>query len=187
MSNKLKNRRVAVLLTDGFEQSEFTEPLDTLKKAGAEVTIISPEGGEVTGWQKDKWGDTFSTDKSVGETSADQYDALMLPGGVMNPDAMRQNKKAVSFIKDFIVQKKPIAAICHAPQILSETGLLKGRRLTSYPSIKTDLENAGAEWVDEEVVVDQGLVTSRSPDDLPAFNATMLEEFCEGRHEQRRT
>ena len=153
-----------------------------LKDAGAIVHVISPKSGKIKAWDKTNWGIEVDVDKQLDEVSLDDYDALVLPGGVMNPDKLRQNKDAVAFVTAFLKEGKPVAAICHGPQMLIETGLIKGRKLTSFPSLQTDLKNAGAEWVDEEVVVDNGLVTSRTPADLPAFNKKVIEEFAEGVH-----
>jgi protease I len=178
----LENRRVAILTEEGFEQVELTSPKSALIEAGATVHVISPKAGKIKAWDKTDWGIEVDVDKQLGEVSPDDYDALMLPGGVLNPDKLRQNKDAVAFVSAFLDEGKPIAAICHGPQILIETGMIKGRKLTSYPSLQTDLKNAGTHWVDEEVVVDNGLVTSRRPDDLPAFNKKMIEEFAEGVH-----
>lgn len=179
----LKGYRVAILATDGFEQSELFEPKEALEEAGAEVRIVSLKKGEIKGWKHTDWGKSIRVDQALDETSEADFDALMLPGGVMNPDKLRAEKKAVSFVEGFVRSGKPIAAICHGPQLLIETGMLRGRRITSWPSLQTDLKNAGAEWVDEEVVTDNGLVTSRKPDDIPAFNNKMIEEFAEGRHQ----
>lgn len=179
---ELENKKVAILTENGFEESELTSPKKALEEAGAKVFIVSPQKNSVKAWDKDNWGIELQVDKEIGEASSDDYDALLLPGGVMNPDSLRGNEKAVAFTKAFLDAKKPVAAICHGPQTLIETGLLKGREMTSYSSIKTDLINAGVNWVDREVVVDQGLVTSRSPEDLPAFNSKMIEEFAEGIH-----
>jgi protease I len=184
----LSNRTVAILATDGFEESELSSPLEALKAAGATVKIVSVKDSATTirGWSKGRWSDdAIKVDGVVPTMKADSFDALMLPGGVLNPDALRMNTEAVSFIRDFFTAGKPVAAICHAPWLIVEAGAAKGRRLTSYPSIRTDLTNAGATWVDEAVVVDQGLVTSRNPDDLKAFNAKMLEEIAEGVHAQQ--
>ncbi len=184
----LSNRTVAILATDGFEESELSSPLEALKAAGATVKIVSVKDSATTirGWSKGRWSDdAIKVDGIVPAMKADSFDALMLPGGVLNPDALRMNTEAVSFIRDFFTAGKPVAAICHAPSLLVEAGVAKGRRLTSYPSIRTDLKNAGATWVDEAVVVDQGLVTSRNPNDLQAFNAKMLEEIAEGVHEKQ--
>jgi protease I len=178
----LENRRVAILTEEGFEQVELTSPKMELKEAGAIVHVISPKSGKIKAWDKTNWGIEVDVDKQLDEVSPDDYDALVLPGGVMNPDKLRQNKDAVAFVTAFLKEGKPIAAICHGPQMLIETGLIKGRRLTSFPSLQTDLKNAGAKWVDEEVVVDNGLVTSRTPADLIAFNKKMIEEFAEGVH-----
>ena len=179
---KLKSKKVAVLAANGFEQSEFEKPVAALKDAGADVHVVSLEPGKIKGWKDKNWGDDVAVNKVVGEVNASDYDALVLPGGVMNPDQLRRNKDAVAFVGDFLKAKKPVAAICHAPWTLVETGLLKGRTLTSYPSLKTDITNAGANWVDQEVVVDNGLVTSRDPRDLPAFCKKMIEEIAEGQH-----
>jgi intracellular protease, PfpI family len=178
----LSNKRVAVLTEEGFEQVELTSPVEALKFAGARVEVISPKSGVIKAWDKTDWGIEVDVDKVLSEANPDDYDALVLPGGVLNPDKLRQNKDAVAFASAFLDEGKPVAAICHGPQTLVETGMLKGRKLTSYPSLQTDLKNAGAEWVDEEVVVDNGLVTSRRPDDLPAFNKKMIEEIAEGVH-----
>jgi len=180
----LENRRVAILTEEGFEQVELTSPKEALKNAGATVDVISPQSGKIKAWDKTNWGIEVDVDKQLEEVSPDDYDALMLPGGVLNPDKLRQNKNAVAFVSAFLDEGKPVAAICHGPQMLIETGMIKGRKLTSYPSLQTDLKNAGANWVDEEVVVDNGLVTSRTPDDLPAFNKKMVEEFAEGIHHE---
>ena len=180
----LENRRVAILTEEGFEQVELTSPKTALLDAGATVDVISPKSGKIKAWDKTNWGIEVDVDKQLDEVSPDDYDALMLPGGVLNPDKLRQNKDAVAFVSAFLDEGKPIAAICHGPQMLIETGMIKGRKLTSYPSLQTDVKNAGAKWVDEEVVVDNGLVTSRRPADLPAFNKKMLEEFAEGVHHE---
>lgn len=182
MSQDLRGKKIAILATDGFEQSELIEPKLALEKAGADVEVISLKGKGIKAWNKTDWGRTITVDKLLKDTDASVYDALMLPGGVMNPDQLRKEQAAVNFVKDFFENGKPIAAICHAPQLLIETDFIRGRKLTSYASIKTDLINAGAEWLDEEVVVDNGLVTSRSPADIPAFCKKMIEEFAEGKH-----
>lgn len=180
---QLSNRKIAILSENGFEQSELTEPKKALEDAGASVEIISPQKDKIKAWDKDNWGIELKVVKHISEAKADDYDGLMIPGGVMNPDSLRRDENCIAFIKAFFEAGKPIASICHGPQLLIETGALKGRNITSYPSIKTDLINAGANWEDSEVVVDQGLVTSRSPKDLPAFNKKMIEEFREGVHE----
>ena len=177
---QLDGLKVAVLVTNGYEPSELTEPMRALREAGAEPTIISDHDGQIKGKTD---ADTAEVDLSLEAARPDDYAALLLPGGVKNPDTMRQNQRGVAFVRHFADAGKPIAAICHAPWMLVEADVVRGRRVTSYPSLMTDLRNAGAEWVDEAVVVDQGLVTSRTPRDLPAFNAKMLEEFGEGVHE----
>jgi protease I len=184
MANELKGKYVAFLFTDGAEQVEVTEPLDAVRKAGADVDIVSLQTGEVEMWQHFDKGDKIKVDKVVSAANASDYDALVLPGGVANPDQLRANEDAVRFVRDFFEQDKPVGVICHGPWMLVETGVAKGRKVTSWPSLQTDLRNAGAEWVDQEVVVDNGLVTSRKPDDLPAFNAKIVEEFAEGQHHQ---
>lgn len=175
----IQDKKVAILVADGFEQVELTKPKKALDEAGAKTHIVSPVEGKVKGWDSSDWGDEFSVDVRLEEADASAYDALLLPGGVMNPDNLRQNDTAVDFIRHFVDSGKPIAAICHGPWTLIEAGAVNGRRMTSYPSIQTDLKNAGADWVDQEVVVDNGLVTSRNPDDIPAFNKRMLETFGE--------
>lgn len=184
---KLDGVRVAILATDGFEQSELFEPKKALEEAGAEVSVVSLKAGEIKGWNHKDWGASIEVDLTVTEARADNFDALQLPGGVMNPDNLRMNEQAVNFIKAFFEAGKPVAAICHAPWTLIEAGVVRGRTVTSWASLRTDLENAGATWVDEEVVTDNGLVTSRKPDDIPAFNEKMIEEFAEGRHKRRQT
>lgn len=178
----LNGRKVAILTEEGFEQVELTSPKQALEQAGATVHVISPKGGKIKAWDKTNWGIEINVDKQLHQVSPDDYDALVLPGGVLNPDTLRQNKDAVAFASAFLDEGKPLAAICHGPQLLIETGMINGRRLTSYPSLQTDLKNAGADWVDEEVVVDNGLVTSRRPDDLEAFNRKTIEEIGEGVH-----
>ncbi len=187
MKNSLENKKIAILMTDGFEEVEYTKPRKALDDAGADVHVIALKSGKVKAWDTDKWGGEYDVDKTIDSVRADDYDGLLLPGGVLNPDQLRMNEKAVEFVKDFFKQKKPIAAICHGPQILIETGALNGRQVTSYHSIKTDLINAGADWVDEKVVVDEGLTTSRKPDDIPAFIDKMIEEFAEGKHAGQNT
>jgi protease I len=183
MTNRLDGKKVAILVDNGFEQVEMTEPKKALEEAGARATIVSPQQTWVKGWQHTDWGDQFPVDVTLSSAMPDDYDALLLPGGVMNPDHLRMNKAAVQFVKAFVEAKKPIAAICHGPWTLIEAGAVKGRTMTSYPSLQTDLRNAGADWVDQEVAVDDGLVTSRKPDDIPAFNKKMIEEFAEGPHD----
>ncbi|HEY8508756.1 MAG TPA: type 1 glutamine amidotransferase domain-containing protein [Steroidobacteraceae bacterium] len=180
----LKGKRVAVLVDNGFEQVEMTEPLKALRDAGAQALIVSPQKDKVKGWQHTKWGDEFDVDVQLDNANPADFDALVLPGGQMNPDNLRINPRAVQFVREFVQAGKPVAAICHGPWLLVEADVVRGRRVTSWPSIRTDLKNAGAEWVDEPVVVDNGLVTSRKPDDLPHFNRKMLEEIAEGRHQR---
>jgi protease I len=182
MADELKGKKIAALVDNGFEQSELIEPKKALEQAGAEVHIVSPQTGEVKGWQHTDWGQKVRVDRELSSARPADYDGLLLPGGVMSPDRLRANPKAVGFVQEFVTANKPIAAICHGPWTLIETGAVKGRRVTSWPSLKTDLTNAGASWVDEQVVVDRGLVTSRKPDDIPAFNRKMIEEFAEGVH-----
>lgn len=183
---KLEGRKVAILVANGFEQSEMTEPKKALEQAGAVAHIVSPQQNQVKGWQHKEWGDAFAVDVPLDEADPGDYDALLLPGGQMNPDNLRIEPQAVAFAKAFFDAGKPVAAICHGPWLLVETGALNGRTVTSWPSLKSDLTNAGAIWVDEEVVTDQGLVTSRKPDDIPAFNRKMIEEFAEGHHEAQK-
>src|ERR1043165_3290809 len=182
MENNLSGKRVAVVVTDGFEESEFTVPVEALKAAGAFTEVIALKPGTVKSWTNKNWGKEFTVDKNIGEVDAHDYDALVLPGGVINADKLRMNQEVINFVGGFFEDDKPIAAICHASWTLIETGEVKGRTVTSYPSLKTDLINAGANWVDEEVVVDRGLVTSRNPGDLPAFCKKMVEEIAEGIH-----
>ena len=182
MKYNLKGKKVAILVAQGFEQSELEQPLQALKRAGAKTQIISPEPDGVRAWQDEAFGDLFAVDIALHKAKEEDYDALLLPGGVMNPDRLRMFPEAVEFVRAFFEAGKPVAAICHGPQLLIEAGVVRGRTLTSYPSIKTDLINAGANWVDEPVVVDEGLVTSRKPDDLPAFNDKLIEEIGEGVH-----
>jgi protease I len=182
MANELQGKRVAILATCGFEQVELTEPRKALEAAGAKITLVSLKAGEIQGFNHDKPADKFPVDATAAQSDAEDFDALLLPGGVANPDQLRADEDAVAFVRGFVDAGKPIAAICHAPWTLIETGVVEGRRVTSWPSLKTDLRNAGGEWVDEEVVVDRGVVTSRKPDDIPAFNRKMIEEFAEGSH-----
>ena len=188
MAGELQGKKIAFLATDGFEQIELTRPWQDIKDAGAEVELISLKSGEIQGMNADiNKADTFKVDKTVDEVSASDYHGLVLPGGVVNPDALRVNDKAVAFVRDFFAQHKPVAAICHAPIMLIEANVLDGRTVTSFPSIKTDIQNAGGNWIDQEMVCDEGLVTSRTPDDLDAFCAKAIEEFAEGKHEDQTT
>ena len=184
MAIDLAGLRVAILVTDGFEQVELEEPREALEDSGADTFIVSPNESEVWGWNETEWGDAFDVDISLAEANSSNFDALLLPGGVMNPDKLRINERAVNFIREFFAAGKPVAAICHGPWPLIEAGAVKGKTLTSWPSLQNDLRNAGAKWVDQEVVTYNGLVTSRKPDDIPAFNQKMLEEFAEGIHKQ---
>ncbi len=183
----LAGLKVAILSTNGFEQDELMKPKKALEEAGAKTFVVSLESGQIKGWSKADWGDSIKVDMVLHEAMGFDFDALMLPGGVINPDKLRMDEQAVQFVKTFVDAGKPIAAICHGPQTLIETGMVKGRTMTSWPSLKTDLKNAGAIWVDREVVVDNGLVTSRKPDDIPAFCAKMIEEFAEGIHDPHST
>ncbi len=185
MPQQLTGKRVAIVVTDGFEQDELERPRQALEEAGAKTEVVSPKSGKVKGWKSTDWGTEIAVDKELRQADPNEYDALMLPGGQMNPDNLRMDKGVVQFVKAFVRSGKPIAAICHGPVTLIEAGGVKGRRLTSFSSIKTDLQNAGAEWIDQEVVTDHGLVTSRKPDDIPAFNQKMIEEFRESRHPLR--
>jgi len=180
MGKSLNGVKVAILVADGFEQVELTEPKKALEQAGAITTIVSPAEGQVQGWNHDEKADKFSVDEPLNHARSDDYDALFLPGGVRNPDQLRVITRAIEFVRGFFAAGKPVAAICHAPWTLIEAETLRGRKVTSWPSLKTDLENAGAEWVDREVIVDDGLVTSRKPADLEAFNRKMIEEFGAG-------
>jgi len=182
MADTLKGKKIAALVDNGFEQSELLEPKRALEEAGAEVHVVSPQNGEVKGWEHKDWGHAVPVDRALNAAKAAEYDGLLLPGGVMNPDHLRMNEQAVAFVREFVTANKPIAAICHGPWTLIEAGGVKGRRVTSWPSLRTDLTNAGASWSDQEVIVDRGLVTSRKPDDIPAFNRKMIEEFAEGVH-----
>jgi protease I len=181
MGKKLEGKKVAILVADGFEQVELTEPKRALEEAGASTQIVSPAGDEVQGWNHDEKADKFHVDMPLSRARSDDYDALVLPGGVRNPDQLRGMTRAIEFIDGFFATGKPVAAICHAPWTLIDAGVLKGRTITSWPSLKTDLINAGANWVDREVVVEHGLITSRKADDIPAFNQKMIAEFRNGR------
>src|ERR1700761_8811054 len=178
----LSGKKVAILTENGFEEVELTSPKAALEAAGAEVKIVSPREGKVKAWDHDHWSIELPVDVVLDNADPEEYDALVLPGGVLNPDQLRLNKKAVEFAQQFLESGKPVAAICHGPQLLIETGLIEGREMTSYPSLRTDMENAGVLWVDEEVVTDNGLVTSRTPKDLEAFNKKAIEEIKEGQH-----
>ena len=185
MSQELNGKRVAFLATDGVEQVELVKPLEAVRDAGAETDLVSLKEGDFQGFNHLDHGDTFTADKAVADADASDYDALVLPGGVANPDFLRVDEDAVAFVRAFFEQRKPVGVICHGPWTLIDAGVAKGRTLTSWPSVRTDLVNAGATWVDKEVVVDSGLVSSRKPDDLPAFCAKIVEEFAEGRHEEQ--
>jgi len=185
VANELQGKRIAFLAADMVEQVELTEPWKAVKEAGGQPELISLEEGEIQGFDHYDKADTFPVDKTVEEARADDYDALVIPGGVGNPDTMRMDENAVEFTRQFFEQGKPVGVICHGPWMLIEAGVVRGRKVTSWPSLRTDIQNAGGNWVDQEVVVDEGLVTSRKPDDLPAFNEKIVEEFCEGRHEQQ--
>lgn len=184
-STRLQGKKIAILATDGFEQSELLSPQSALLKAGADIEVVSIKEGQITGWNKDNWGEKVTVDKLASDANAADYDALLLPGGLFNPDSLRQNKDTKAFVDGFFGAKrnKPVAAICHAPWLLAEINKLRDKKVTSFPSIKSDLINAGAHWVDQEVCVDNGLVTSRSPEDLDAFNAKFIEEILEGKHQ----
>ncbi|MBX6364468.1 MAG: type 1 glutamine amidotransferase [Gemmatimonadetes bacterium] len=185
MAKDLTGKRIAILVADGFEQVEMTEPRKVLDDAGAETVLISPNAERVRGWRHGEWGDEFAVDVPLDRARAADFDALLQPGGVMSPDRLRMDERAVAFVRAFFDEGKPVAAICHGPWMLVEADRVRGRTVTSWPSLRTDLRNAGATWVDREVVTDHGLVTSRKPDDIPAFNAKMIEEFAEGRHARR--
>ena len=185
MADKLQGKRVAFLATDMVEQVELTEPWKAVEEAGATPELVSLEEGEIQGFNHYDKADTFKVDRTVEEARADDYDALVIPGGVGNPDTMRTDENAVELVRQFFEQGKPVGVICHGPWMLVEAGVVRGRTVTSWPSLRTDIRNAGGDWVDELVVVDDGLVTSRKPDDLPAFTAKIVEEFAEGRHERQ--
>lgn len=185
MQKNLNGKKVAILVENGFEQEELTKPREALIQSGAQALIVSPVEGKVRGWNHKEWGDEFPVDIPLSQANSGDFDALLLPGGVMNPDRLRMNTAAVAFVKEFFAANKPVASICHGPWILIDAGVLNGRTVTSWPSLREDLKNAGARWVDSEVVVDNGLVTSRKPADIPAFNEKMIEEFSEGIHERK--
>ncbi len=177
------NKRIAILATDGFEESELQSPKDAIEKQGWQAEIVSLKSGTIKAWTNGNWGQEYPVDNIVDDVKSSEYDGLVIPGGVINPDKLRRENRVIDFVKGFFDEKKPVAAICHGPQVLISANVVKGRELTSFESVKIDLQNAGAAWFDEEVVVDKGLVTSRSPQDLPAFNKKMIEEFKEGIHE----
>lgn len=179
------SKTIAILATNGFEESELKSPKEHLEQQGWKVDIVSPEAGTIKAWAEKNWGKEYKVDKELGSASASDYDALVLPGGVLNPDKLRTNDKALSFVKDFFQQKKPVGAICHGPQVLINAEVVEGREMTSVAAISQDLKNAGANWKDEEVIVDEGLITSRTPKDLPAFNAKLVEEINEGKHKDQ--
>lgn len=181
----IMSKKIAILATHGFEEIELKSPKEHIEQQGWTAHIVSPDSGTIKAWADKNWGKEYDVDKTLDEVSASEYDALVLPGGVINPDKLRTNDQALSFVRDFFTQHKPVAAICHGPQILINAGAVEGRNLTSVNSISKDLQNAGAQWEDSEVVVDNGLVTSRTPKDLPAFNAKMIEEINEGKHEDQ--
>src|SRR5215831_6063579 len=182
MARKLDGKKVAILVADGFEQVEMTKPREALDEAGAQTKIVSLKSGKIQGMNHADKGDKFDVDLTVDHARPEQFDALMIPGGLLNPDAMRTNERALNFARHFFRQRKPVAVICHGPQLLINADLVRGRKMTSWPAIQVDMRNAGARWVDQEVVVDNGLVSSRKPDDIPAFNRKMIEEFAEGLH-----
>jgi len=182
MDKNLQGKRVAILATNGFEQSELLEPRKALDAQGAKTQVVSPEKQSIKGWNEKNWGEEVPVDLALDSADAADFDALLLPGGVMNPDKLRMEPRAVQFVRQFFEAKKPVAAICHGPWMLVEAGAVRGRTVTSWPSLQTDIRNAGGKWVDQEVVVDEGLVTSRKPADIPAFNKKMIEEFTEGKH-----
>ncbi len=187
MARQLDGKKVAILVTDGFEQVEMTKPREALDEAGAETKIVSLKPGKIQGMHHADKGDKFDVDLTLDEARPEKFDALLIPGGLMNPDALRSNDDALEFARHFFREGKPVAAICHGPWVLIDAGVVRGRTLTSWPAIKNDVKNAGGKWVNEEVVVDNGLVTSRKPDDIPAFNKKMIEEIREGRHEAMAT
>ena len=186
MAKELNGKKVAVIATDMVEQVELTEPWKALEKAGADVDLISIDSGKIQGFNHYDKADTFDVDRTIDEVRPGEYDGLLLPGGVGNPDTLRTNRKVVQFVREFVESGKPVAVICHGPWTLVEADVVRGRKLTSWPSVQTDIRNAGGNWVDKEVVVDNGLVTSRKPDDLPAFCSKMVEEFAEGKHDPAR-
>jgi protease I len=180
MASSLTGKKIAILATDGFEQSELMQPRQALEEAGAHTEVISPNSGKIKGWDNKDWGESVKVDKTLDNVSAEEYDGLLLPGGVINPDHLRMDPKAVNFVKQFVSSGKTVGAICHGPWTLLEAGALKGKTVTSWPSLKTDLKNAGANWVDKEVVTDGQFITSRKPDDIPAFNKAVIESVAHG-------
>ncbi len=180
MASNLSGKKIAILATDGFEQAELMEPRKALDQAGATTVVVSPKSGEIKGWETKDWGETVKVDKALADANPHDYDALVLPGGVINPDHLRMDPAAVNFVRQFVATGKPVAAICHGPWTLIETGALKGKTVTSWPSLKSDLKNAGANWVDQEVVTDGQFIFSRKPDDIPAFNQTLIEAIGKG-------
>jgi len=182
MAVNIKGKKVAILATDGVEQVELMEPKKALEQAGATTHVVAPKSGEVRAWKLKDWGDSIRVDKTLDQVRASEYDALVLPGGVINPDHLRTDARAVNFVREFAHSGKPVAAICHGPWTLIEAGVVKGKKITSWPSLKTDLKNAGANWVDEQVVMDGNFITSRKPDDLNAFNQKIIEEIADGKH-----
>ncbi len=186
MAGKLDGKKVAILVADGFEQVEMTKPREALQDAGADTKIVSPKSGQIQGMNHADKGDKFDVDLALDDARPEEFDALMIPGGLMNPDTLRSTPEALEFVRHFFEESKPVAAICHGPWVLIDAGVVRGRTVTSWPAIKTDVKNADGNWVNEEVVVDNGLVTSRKPDDIPAFNKKMIEEFCEGKHAKQR-
>jgi protease I len=182
MNKKLNGKKVAILVADGFEQVEMTKPREALENAGAETKIVSLKSGQIQGMHHADKGEKFDVDLTLQNAPPEEFDALMIPGGLINPDQLRSTPEALDFVRHFFDEGKPVAAICHAPWVLIDAGVVRGRTLTSWPAIKSDVRNAGGNWLNEEVVVDNGLVTSRKPDDIPAFNEKMIEEFCKGKH-----
>jgi len=185
MASKLKGKKIAILATDGFEQVELAEPRKALEEAGAATVLIAPKPGEIRGWKTKQWGDSVTVDKTLENANPNDYDALVLPGGVMNPDHLRMDPSAVNFVRQFVSGGKPIAAICHGPWMLLEAGAVSGKTITSWPSLKTDLKNAGANWVDQEVATDGAFITSRKPDDIPAFSRAIIDLVSRGVHNVR--
>ena len=180
MASRLSGKKIAILATDGFEQAELTEPRKALDEAGATTVVISPKSGEIKGWKLKEWGDTVKVDKALEDANPNEYDALVLPGGVINPDHLRMDPKAVNFVRQFVGTGKTVAAICHGPWTLVEADVVRGKKVTSWPSVKTDLKNAGANWVDQEVVTDGQFIFSRKPDDIPAFSKAIIEAVSQG-------